>query len=239
MSHDRQSGYYLMELAVIIPIVFSLALGLTDAMNILTAYSQMLEVSTTTLEQATRIAGTSATFSEDNQKPSYDWYQYTYNPSDGSSTKKHLGTAMTAPAVCRTGGSVSCTAEFTNEYIGDSAAIRDIDIDEVLDLIANDPQTRSILGELSPTCDIANDARCINAVVTKPGTADVGDEEVRLQLTANIPTIFLKYVYGPILGRDFIQLSATTTKPMETNFLQQSPLIFNHGKGVNGSNQGF
>ena len=232
MNKQNQSGYYVMEMAVLIPAALTLALSVADVMNILTAYSQLLEIAHTTLEEATSIAGESAPFTESERKPRYDWYKHTYNPNSGNTQKVHLGSSNTPPSECHVGGVVSCTAEFNNHYDDGDERTREIDRDKILSQIANDPVTRSVLGELAPTCNIQTDERCMVATIHRPGENGLGDEQVQLQLTANVPTIFLKYIYQPFFGQDFVQVSTTTTRVMETQFLQQSPLIMNNGFGA-------
>lgn len=228
---SKAAGFYFLELALLLPLALAAVLSITDCIKILTTYSHIKELSLASLRNATTTRGRATTISDPGHTTSYAWYKHTWSGTTLQSTPAPIAYSAVPPGECFSSPNVSCTSEFNGTITKTNAAHREINPDIILDYITADPMIKALVS--SNQCSIANKTGCVHTEVTLPGENDLSSEEIRVSITATIPTIFLKFLLQPITGEESVQIQILTTQSMETQFIQQEPLIRNSGFNSN------
>jgi hypothetical protein len=226
---SKAAGFYFLELALIVPLALAAVLSIADCIKILTTYSHFKEVSLASLRNATTISGRAITISEPGHSILYAWYRHSWRGNSLHSSPNPITYSATPPGECFSSPNVSCTAEFNGTLVKANSALREINTDIILQSISTDPMIRALVGRNINQCTISTETGCVHAQVTLPGEDDLSAEEIQVSITANIPTIFLKFILEPITGRESVQIQILTTQNIETHFVKQEPLIRNSG----------
>lgn len=230
---SKASGFYFLELALVLPLALATVLSIADCIKILTTYSHFKELSLASLRNATTTSGRAITISEPGHNISYAWYRHNWSGNSLHSSPNPIAYSATPPGECFSSPNVSCTSEFNGTLIKANSALREINTDIILKSITTDPMIRALVGRNINQCTISTETGCVHAQVTLPGENDLSAGEIQVSITANVPTIFLKFVFKPITGRESVQIQILTTQSMETHFIKQEPLIRNSGFSSN------
>lgn len=219
---NSQSGSYLIEIALLLPVLVGFSLGLIEAINIFRAQSALNESINFGNRELTTVAGQGVKMGAPTNAQTFDWYQF--RKVNNIISKQLIASNKSGiPSICnaKNSSNLGCSRELRELPTQSNYSTLSFDTSKILNELIRKEALVSGLPELKFNCANHQQRGCFYSQAQFiPGTTEKLPSYF-IELSYNVPTPFL----GTIFNRPFIKLTANSVYEIESSLKNTNPMV--------------